>query len=45
MIIEGEYWVARSRGGVVKPGEEVIVVGKDGPTLIVEKASKGGSAG
>ncbi len=40
VIVEGEYWKALSRGGVIRPGEEVIVVGKEGPLLIVEKASR-----
>ncbi len=38
VIVEGEYWKARSAGETIEPGEEVEVVGKDGPVLIVRKA-------
>lgn len=38
IIIEGEYWKAVSRRGVIKPGERVRVVEKRGPILVVEKA-------
>ena len=43
VFIDGEYWMARSKSGVINPGEEVVVAGKEGPYLIVEKA--GASAG
>ena len=38
VIVEGEYWKARSAGETIEPGEEVEVVGKEGPVLIVRKA-------
>jgi len=38
IMVEGEYWKARSAQGTIKPGDEVIVVDKDGPILIVKKA-------
>lgn len=38
VIVEGEYWKARSAGDVIEPGDEVVVVGKEGPVLIVRKA-------
>lgn len=37
VIVEGEYWKAVSKSGVIKPGERVRVVGKEGPLLIVER--------
>ncbi len=36
VIIEGEYWRARS-DEEIKVGEKVIVIGKEGPVLIVKK--------
>lgn len=36
VIFKGEYWKARSISGMVKKGSEVIVVGKDGPILLVK---------
>jgi membrane-bound serine protease (ClpP class) len=42
VIVEGEYWKARSAGPKIAPGEEVVVVGKDGPTLIVDLAHERG---
>ncbi len=44
VVIEGEYWLARSEKGVVKPGERVRVVGKDEHVLIVVGVGEG-SAG
>ncbi len=41
VFVEGEYWMARSKAGVIKKGEEVVVVGKEGPYLIVEKVESG----
>lgn len=38
VFVEGEYWKARSISGPIKAGEEVIVVDKDGPTLLVRRA-------
>ncbi len=40
VLVEGEYWMARSARGVIKPGEEVVVVAKEGPYLIVAKAEE-----
>ncbi len=40
VLVEGEYWMARSARGVIKPGEEVLVVGKEGSHLIVVKAGE-----
>lgn len=37
VLVEGEYWKAISRSGVIRPGERVRVVGKEGPVLIVER--------
>ena len=37
----GETWTARSRGGVIRPGEALKVVGVDGLELIVEPAAGG----
>ncbi len=39
--IEGEYWEARSARGVIKPGQRVRVVGKEGPVLVVEPVEEG----
>lgn len=41
VMCAGEYWEAVARSQVA-PGERVKVVGKEGPTLIVEKLSGGG---
>jgi len=38
VIVDGEYWKAVSAEGRIKKGEEVVVVGKDGPVLIVKPA-------
>ncbi len=38
VLIDGEYWRARS-SEEVGVGEKIVVVGKDGPVLIVKKAS------
>ena len=44
--IKGELWVARSAGGVVESGEEVMVVGQDSLKLFVcETSSVGGTEG
>ncbi len=40
VIVEGEYWKAISKGGVIPKGSEIIVVGKEGPLLIVEPANR-----
>ena len=44
VFIEGEYWMARSEKGVIRPGERVRVVAKDEHILIVERVGEG-SAG
>jgi len=36
VIFNGEYWKARSTSGLIKKGADVVVIGKDGPVLIVE---------
>jgi len=36
VFVEGEYWRARSLE-VIEPNEKIIVVGKEGPVLIVRK--------
>jgi len=38
VIFNGEYWKARSTSGLIKKGTNVVVIGKDGPVLIVEDA-------
>ncbi len=43
--IEGEYWEARSVHSVIKPGQRVRVVKKEGPVLIVEPIAEEGSDG
>jgi len=43
VLVEGEYWKAISTGGVIRKGERVRVVRKEGPVLVVEKASRQGS--
>ena len=37
IVVEGEYWMAES-SEEIKPGEQVIVVDKKGPVLIVRKS-------
>lgn len=37
VIVEGEYWRAKSRS-YIKSGEKIIVIDKEGPILIVDKA-------
>lgn len=37
--ISGELWVAKSAGGEIEPGGEVIVVGQDGLKLVVRESS------
>lgn len=44
VICEGEYWEAVSKVEV-SPGERVKVIGKEGPTLIVDKPSEEGGGG
>ncbi len=48
VLVDGEYWRARSDERIA-PGEEVVVVGKEGPVLVVRRASpnhgRGGSSG
>lgn len=39
--INGELWQARSAGGSIDSGEEVIVVGQEGLKLIVRKLAAG----
>lgn len=41
VFVEGEYWKARSVSGTIEPGDKVVVVGKEGPILLVKKAPKG----
>ncbi len=43
VFVEGEYWKARSASGPIKRGERVVVVGKDGPVLIVRRADEASS--
>ncbi|MCE4612346.1 MAG: nodulation protein NfeD [Desulfurococcales archaeon] len=40
VFVEGEYWKAKSLDDL-KPGDPVVVVGKDGPILLVRKAKRG----
>lgn len=40
VIVEGEYWKARSASGRIEPGDKVVVVGKEGAILIVRKAEE-----
>ena len=35
ILVEGEYWIARSEEDV-RRGEKVVIVKKDGPTLVVK---------
>lgn len=37
VVIDGEYWKAKSESESISPGDEVIVVKKEGPILIVRK--------
>jgi membrane-bound ClpP family serine protease len=37
--IKGEFWKARAEGGIIEPGEAVIVTGRDGLKLRVRKAN------
>ncbi|MEM1538486.1 MAG: nodulation protein NfeD [Candidatus Nezhaarchaeales archaeon] len=37
VICEGEYWRAKTEEGVIKPGEKVIVTGKEGVVLKVKR--------
>jgi len=39
VFVEGEYWKARSLDDL-KPGDPIIVVGKEGPVLLVRKARR-----
>ncbi len=39
VMVLGEYWRARS-DQVIKPGERIVVVDKDGPVLIVKKSGE-----
>jgi len=39
VMVRGEYWLARARD-VIKKGEEIVVIAKEGPYLIVEKAER-----
>ncbi len=43
--IKGELWEAKSAGGEIDIGEEVIVVGQDALKLVVRKITAGDSAG
>jgi len=44
VMVEGEYWEARNVGEeVIKKGDKVVVVGKDGAVLLVRRV--GGEAG
>ena len=43
--IRGELWVAKSAGGRMDTGEEVVVVGQDGLKLTVRRHSPGDLAG
>jgi len=45
VFVEGEYWKARSVSGSIKAGEEVVVVGKEGPILLVRKSESGEGQG
>ena len=38
--LEGEYWKARAKRGEIKPDTEVVVVGREELTLIVEPKSR-----
>ena len=43
IMVQGEYWKARSESDEpIKRGEKVVVVGKDGPILIVRKKASTG---
>jgi membrane-bound serine protease (ClpP class) len=44
VLVQGELWRAVARGGPVKEGERVRVVGVDGLTLTVEKTDEGGAS-
>ncbi len=44
VLVRGEYWKARSREGVIKPGDRVRVVAVEDGLLVVEKVG-GRSAG
>jgi membrane-bound serine protease (ClpP class) len=37
--IRGELWVAKSAGGEMKPGEQVIVAGQDSLKLVVRESN------
>jgi membrane-bound serine protease (ClpP class) len=41
VMIKGEYWQAETEEGEVQPGEEVIVVGREGLRLKVRKRQGG----
>jgi membrane-bound serine protease (ClpP class) len=40
--IQGEYWRARSKSSNVEPGDDIIIVMKEGPVLIVERVEDEG---
>lgn len=40
--IQGEYWRARSKSSNIEPGDDVFVVTKEGPVLIVERVEDEG---
>ncbi|HEY49024.1 MAG TPA: nodulation protein NfeD [Dehalococcoidia bacterium] len=44
VFIEGEHWTAKSEGGRIEPGEEVVVTKVDGLKLWVVKKEQGGSS-
>ncbi len=37
IIVNGEYWRAKSLEGEIKPGDKVVVIRKEGPILTVKK--------
>jgi len=43
VFVEGEHWTAKSEGGRIEPGEEVVVKRVDGLKLWVVKKEQGGS--
>lgn len=40
VLVEGEYWMAEAQEEI-RAGEEIVVVGKQGPVLVVRRASDG----